>query len=81
MLGNVFALNNFDPIKEIPNGVYLTGFHSNFPKQEIMTDIFAFFEKYSVSPKIGASYKFDDITQAMIDMDHHKVNGKMVVEM
>lgn len=81
VLGNVFTLNNFDPIKEIPNGVYLTGFHSNFPKQEIMTDIFEFFEKYGVSPKIGASYKFDDIAQAMIDMDYHKVNGKMVVEM
>lgn len=81
VLGNVFALNNFDPIKAIPNGVYLTGFHSNFPNQEIMTDIFTFFEKYGVSPKLGASYQFDDITQAMIDMDHHKVNGKIVVEM
>ncbi|MDO4650707.1 MAG: zinc-binding dehydrogenase [Eubacteriales bacterium] len=81
VLGNVFALNNFDPIKAIPNGVYLTGFHSNFPTQEIMKDIFEFIQNYGVSPKIGASYKFDDITQAMIDMDNHKVNGKMVVEM
>ncbi|MCD7837239.1 MAG: zinc-binding dehydrogenase [Lachnospiraceae bacterium] len=81
ILGNVFALNNFDPIKAIPNGVYLTGFHSNFPNQEIMTNIFDFFGKYGVSPKIGASYQFDDITQAMIDMDHHKVNGKIVIEM
>ncbi|KIR03677.1 putative oxidoreductase [Lachnospiraceae bacterium TWA4] len=81
VLGNVFALNNFDPIKAIPNGVYLTGFHSNFPTQEIMMDIFAFFESYGVSPKIGTSYTFDNITQAMMDMDHHKVNGKIVVEM
>ncbi len=81
VLGNVFALNNFDPIKAIPNGVYLTGFHSNFPKQEIMSEIFAFFEKYGVSPKIGASYRFEEISKAMIDMDHHKVNGKIVVEM
>ncbi len=81
VLGNVFALNNFDPIKEIPNGVYLTGFYSNQPTQEVMTDIFSFFEKYGISPKIGASYKFADITQAMVDMDSHNVNGKMVVEM
>ncbi len=80
VLGNVFAMNNFDPIKAIPNGVYLTGFHSNFPSQEIMTEIFTFFEKYGVAPKLGASYPFDDITQAMIDLDHHKINGKMVVE-
>lgn len=81
VLGNVFTLNNFDPIKDIPNGVYLTGFFSNQPTQEIMTDIFAFFKEYGISPKFGASYKFDNITQAMIDMDYHKVNGKMVVEM
>jgi len=81
VLGNIFTLNNFDPIKEIPNGVFLTGFFSNQPTQEIMTDIFAFFEKYGISPKFGASYQFADITQAMIDMDHHKVNGKIVIEM
>ena len=27
----VFTLNDFDPIKDIPNGVYLTGFFSNYP--------------------------------------------------
>ncbi len=81
VLGNVFALNNFDPIKAIPNGVYLTGFFSNQPTQEVMTEIFAFFEKYGISPRFGASFQFDDITKAMIDMDHHKVNGKIVVEM
>lgn len=26
-----YALNGFDPIKEIRNGVYLTGFFSNIP--------------------------------------------------
>lgn len=26
LLGGVYALNGFDPIKDIPNGVYLTGF-------------------------------------------------------
>ncbi len=29
VLGGVFSLNGFDPIRFIPNGVYLTGFHSN----------------------------------------------------
>ena len=26
LLGGIYALNGFDPIKDIPNGVYLTGF-------------------------------------------------------
>ena len=42
ILGGVYALNGFDPIKEIPNGVYLTGFFSNYPTRQTMTDIFSF---------------------------------------
>lgn len=33
LLGNVFGLKDFDPIKEIPSGVYLTGFYSNAPRR------------------------------------------------
>ncbi|MDE5993353.1 MAG: zinc-binding dehydrogenase, partial [Oscillospiraceae bacterium] len=36
ILGGLYTLNGFDPIKDIPNGVYLTGFFSNYPAQEIM---------------------------------------------
>ena len=31
ILGGVYTLNGFDPIKEIPNGVYLTGFSPIIP--------------------------------------------------
>ena len=34
-----YALNGFDPIKDIPNGVYLTGFFSNYPTQQVMDEI------------------------------------------
>ena len=34
ILGGVYALNGFDLIKDIPNGVYLTGFFSNYPTQQ-----------------------------------------------
>lgn len=33
ILGGVYALNDFDPIKDIPNGVYLTGFFSITPRR------------------------------------------------
>ena len=33
LLGGVYVLNGFDPIKDIPNGVYLTDFFSNYPTQ------------------------------------------------
>lgn len=79
VLGNVYALNNFDPIKFIPNGVYLTGFFSNYPTQTVMNDIFSFIDEHKITPLIGAKYNFSDISTALYDMDNHRVDGKIVV--
>ena len=79
LLGGIYTLENFDPIKEIPNGVYLTGFFSNYPTQKIIDEMFAFFNEYKLVPSLGAVYKFNDIKQALIDIDHHKVEGKVVI--
>ena len=81
ILGGVYALNGFDPIKEIPNGVYLTGFFSNYPTRQTMTDIFTFLSVHQITPDAGAVYPFEAIAQALFDMDHHKVDGKIVVTM
>ncbi|MBR3006416.1 MAG: zinc-binding dehydrogenase [Erysipelotrichaceae bacterium] len=80
LLGGVYTLNGFDPIKDIPNGVYLTGFFSNYPTVKTMNDIMSFINENRLSPCIGAVYSFENIRQAAIDMDHHKVNGKIVIE-
>ncbi|MGI6009979.1 MAG: zinc-binding dehydrogenase [Ruminococcus sp.] len=81
ILGGVYSLNDFDPIKEIPNGVYLTGFFSNYPTQQTMTDIFSFLSSRQITPDVGAVYPFEAISEALFDMDHHKVDGKIVVKM
>ena len=44
ILGGEESLKNFEPIFEIPNGVYLTGFYSNTPTQKIVDKIFEFIE-------------------------------------
>ncbi len=80
ILGGVYALNGFDPIKFIPNGVYLAGFHSNWPTRQAMDDIFAFIGRNKWKPCIGASYGFSDIREACMALDGGKVNGKIVVE-
>lgn len=80
ILGGVYWLNGFDPIKEIPNGVYLTGFFSNSPTQEIIDDMITFIDTHKIRPKIGATYTFENIRQACIDSDGGKINGKIVVE-
>lgn len=79
ILGGVYALNGFDPIKDIPNGVYLTGFFSNYPTQGILENIFRFIDRYQIKPAVGAIYSFDRIADALSDMDDHKVDGKMIV--
>lgn len=79
ILGGVYALNGFDPIKDIPNGVYLTGFFSNYPTQQIMDEIFAFLNKKNLVPACGKVYNFESICDAVAAQDGGKVNGKIVV--
>lgn len=79
ILGGVYALNGFDPIKDIPNGVYLTGFFSNYPTQQIMDEIFAFLKIKNLVPACGQVYNFENIRDAVAAQDEGKVNGKIVV--
>ena len=79
VLGKVYEWNHFDPIKDIPNGVCLTGFYSNYPTRTVMQDIFRFMDEHQLKPLIGATYDFENIRDACIALDDGKVNGKIVV--
>ena len=79
LLGGVYALNGFDPIKDIPNGVYLTGFFSNYPTQQVMYEIFAFLNEKKLVPVSGKVFDFDEIREAIIAQDEGKVNGKIII--
>ena len=80
ILGGVFILDRFDPIKEIPNGVFLTGFFSNYPTQTVMQNIFDFLDDHDLTPPVGAVYGFSEIQTACAALDSGAVNGKIVVE-
>ena len=79
ILGGVFTLNGFDPIKDIPNGVYLTGFFGNYPAQNAIDAIFEFISAHRIVPDYGAKYRFEDICKACIALDSGKINGKIIV--
>ena len=81
LLGGVYTLDGFDPIKEIPNGVYLTGFFSNYPTQQTVNNIFAFLNEHKLEPCFGECFDFEHIREACIALDSGKVNGKIVVKM
>lgn len=58
ILGGIFAWNGFDPIKDIPNGVYLTGFYSNTPTQKVVNAIFEFLKVHQLKPCLGKVFQF-----------------------
>lgn len=80
VLGKVYEWEGFDPIKDIPNGVYLTGFFSNYPTQKMIQDILCFMDEHHLKPLIGAKFDLDHIKEACIALDRGKVNGKIVVK-
>ena len=80
ILGGMYTLNDFDPIKGIPNGVYLTGFYSNGPTQEIMDEIFTFLTAYHQQPCVGKCFDFSEIREACLAQESGIVNGKIVVK-
>ena len=80
ILGGVYELNNFDPIKDIPNGVYLTGFFSNYPTQQIIDDIFNFINNKNIIPNFVNVFDFEKIKDAITSQDTGTVNGKIVVK-
>lgn len=79
VLGGLYVLDGFDPIKAIPNGVYLTGYFSNYPTQAVMDSIFAFLKTHRLEPCLGEVFDFQAIGKACMAQDSGKVNGKIVV--
>ncbi len=80
ILGKIYEWNHFDPIKDIPNGIFLTGFYSNYPEEKVMQDIFSFMDIHHLKPLIGRTFSFEEIREACISLDEGKVNGKIIVK-
>ena len=80
LLGGIYALNGFDPIKDIPNGIYLTGFFSNYPTQAVIDEIFTFLNEKKLVPVCGKVFDFENVRDAIIAQDVGGVNGKIVVK-
>lgn len=79
LLGNVFSLKDFDPIKEIPSGVYLTGFYSNTPGQQQINGMMKLMENKAIRPVIAAKFTLDEISEAHKFAERRGQTGKIVV--
>ncbi|MBQ9044056.1 MAG: zinc-binding dehydrogenase, partial [Eggerthellaceae bacterium] len=78
ILGGVYAWDGFDPIKDIPNGVYLTGYFSNYPTQELFNALFGFMRSHDLKPICEMQFSFDDLSAALALQDAGS-GGKLVV--
>lgn len=79
LLGGVFGLKNFDPIKEIPSGVYLTGFYSNYPTQEQISAMMNLIERSNIHPIIARQFALAQIADAHQLAEQRAQIGKIVV--
>lgn len=79
LLGGVFSMKNFDPIKEIPAGVYLTGFYSNTPSKYQINGMMDLIEKGDIHPVIAESFCLEDISKAHKLLEKNSRIGKIVV--
>lgn len=73
------SCQDFDLIKTIPNGVYLSSFYSNYPTQEVMDKIFAMIDENQIKPVIGRKFEIEEIAKAHMLMECNNANGKVVV--
>ncbi|MDE6379260.1 MAG: zinc-binding dehydrogenase, partial [Muribaculaceae bacterium] len=79
LLGGVYGLKEFDPIKEIPSGVYLTGFYSNNPTRSQIADMMKLIGKGGIHPIIARQFSLDRIADAHLLAEQRGQIGKIVV--
>lgn len=79
ILGKKATLDNFYPIKDIPSGVYLTGFVSNSPNQQLISALFSHIKQYNIQPIIAKVFSLNQLTEAHKLMESNDANGKIVV--
>lgn len=80
ILGDEENIKEFDPIKDILNGIYLTSFFSNFPNQEIIDKLFKHIHDHNIKPIVSKVYKLDEISNAHKLMEDNKTVGKIVIK-
>lgn len=79
LLGGVFGLKYFDPIKEIPSGVYLTGFYSNNPTLHEISEMMHIIEEHNIHPLIASQFSLSEISKAHLLAEQRGQIGKIVV--
>jgi NADPH2:quinone reductase len=79
ILGNEWEMNRFEPLVDIPTGVYFTAFTSETIKEHLLVELFNHIEKHDIQVPIAKVFKLDQIHEAHLLMEGNAANGKIVV--
>ena len=79
ILGNQFTVPQFDPIKYIPNGVFLSGFFSNYPTQELMDELFELIDRHQIVPDYARVLPLERMPEAHQMLDNGTAGGKIII--
>ena len=80
ILGNVFTVEHFDPIKYIPNGVFLTGFFSNYPTQTAIDNMMELIIKGGISPLYNKVFALKGIVETHKLLEFGGAGGKIILK-
>lgn len=79
ILGGEWVLNNFEPMIDIPSGVYFTQFDSHHIKGKILVELFNHIKQYKIKVPIAQVFSLNEIQKAHLLMESNEANGKIVV--
>lgn len=77
-LGGKWYLEDFDPIMELQNNVYLTTFYSGNVNAEKIKEMLAFLERYKVPVKPAKIFSLQELAEAHRYIENGKNSGKVV---
>ncbi len=79
ILAGEWEMKRFEPLVDIPTGVYFTTFTSTPVKEKILVEIFNHIKQYKIKVPIAQVFSLDDIQKAHLFMESNEANGKIVV--
>lgn len=79
ILGNEWTLDSFEPLIDIPTGVFFTAFTSEVIKETVLVDLFNHIKDHALIPPIAKVFKLEAIAEAHLLMESNSANGKIVI--
>ena len=81
VLGKVYHVSQFDPIKYLPNGVFLSSFYSNTPTQEALDAMMTLMERGGIEPQYSRVFILEEIAQAHALLEQGGAGGKIILDL